>query len=681
MTAEKVHYDTVSKTLDAQGNVFYSEDELSLYSQTMMLKLATDEARLRRALFISPSTPIRGSAKVVYRDSRTLSRYTETAFTSCRPGNQDWVMHASNLKLNKESGKGSATGAWLEFKGVPIIYTPYIAFPLDDRRLSGLLAPNFGISNKNGYDISVPYYWNMAPNYDLTFRPRYMSKRGVMLAGDFRHLSRISNSELSLEVIPNDSLRDKTRYLGSFKNQMRLTQHLSTNIDANHVSDKDYFNDLGSNISFADFRFLRSQARINYDRPGVSFLTQAENYQVVDKTILPDVQPYRRLPQVKLDLDHAFDFMPLELAMTSEYVNFQHTGNTKPEGERYNVKPSVSFPMAAAGFFLTPKFSLQHTQYFLTNQLPGKSSNISRTLPIVSVDSGVFLEREFDLANSPYTHTIEPRLFYLYIPYKDQTAIPLFDTAEYDFNFNTLFRENLFSGTDRVQDANQVTAAVTSRIINSKTGQESLKLSVGEIFYFHDRRVCLVFNQDGSCNLQNSLLGSPNNSFSNLVTEFNAQLTDHLAFRSTVQWDHYENELTRTELSLRYLNRPDQIINLGYRFRQKLNGDDLLEQTDVSFRWPLFSNWYAIGRWQYSLFFNSTIESFAGFEKESCCWRFRIIGRRYVNTINTLFGQTFAGESQTGVFVQLELKGLTAFGDKLDQFFEKNIYGYRAPEK
>ncbi|MGR9052317.1 MAG: LPS-assembly protein LptD [Gammaproteobacteria bacterium] len=681
LAAEKVHYDTVSETLDAQGNVFYSEDALSLYSETMMLKLGSDEARLRRALFISPSTPIRGSAKVVYRDSKSLSRYTEAAFTSCRPGNQDWVLHASKMKLNKVSGKGSATGAWLEFKGVPVIYTPYIAFPLDDRRLSGFLAPSFGLSDKNGYDIAVPYYWNLAPNYDMTFRPRYLSKRGLMLAGDARHLSKISKSQLTVELLPNDSLTDRTRYLGALKSDIRLTQHVTANIDANHVSDKDYFNDLGSNISFSDFRFLKSRAAVNYNRPGVGFLTQFENYQVVDKSILPDAQPYRRLPQVLLDLKHTFDFMPMEVSMTGEYVDFQHTGRTKIEGERVNVKPSIAFPMAVAGAFLTPRFSLQHTQYFLRDQTVGKSGNLSRTLPTLSLDSGVLLERDFDLAGAPYIHTIEPRLFYLYVPTKDQTAIPLFDTAEFDFNFNTLFRENLYSGEDRVQDANQVTAAVTSRVINSKTGRESLKLSVGEIFYLKDRQVCLNFNADGSCNLDNSLLGSPNNSFSNLVTEFNAQLTEHLLFKSALQWDHYENQITRAQVDLRYWNRPEQIVNLGYRFRQKSNGDDLLEQTDVSFRWPLYDNWYFVGRWQYSLFFNSTIESFAGLEKESCCWRFRIIGRRYVNTINTLVGQTFSGDSQAGVFVQLELKGLSAFGDKLDQFFEKNINGYRKPEQ
>ncbi|PKM10407.1 MAG: LPS-assembly protein LptD [Gammaproteobacteria bacterium HGW-Gammaproteobacteria-3] len=686
LSGEKVHYDTVSQTLDSQGNVYYHDDTVSLYSETMLLKLATDEARLRKASFISPSTPLRGSADVVYQDSKSLTRYTEAAFTSCRPGNQDWVLHASKLKLNKASGQGSATGAWLEFKSVPVFYTPYIAFPLDNRRLSGFLAPSFGFSDKSGADISAPYYWNMAPNYDMTLRPRYLSKRGVMLAGDFRHLSKIGPSELTLELLPDDrdrpSISNSTRYLASFKNQMQLTPQLRTTIDANKVSDKDYFNDLGSNISFSDFRFLRSQAGVSYNIPGLAFFSQVESFQVVDPSITPNEIPLKRLPQIKLDLNHGFDSLPLNMALTSEYVNFQNAGSesTITEGQRFNIKPSVSMPLSTPSAFLTPRFSLQHTQYALNDQIPGASSNISRTLPIVSVDSGLFMERDFNFGQSSYIHTIEPRLFYLYIPRKDQTDIPLFDTAEFDFNFNTLFRENLFSGEDRIQDANQVTTAVTSRIINSATGQESLKFSVGEIFYLKERSVCLFFNPDGSCNVDTSLLTAPNKRVSNLITEFNAHLTDHLAFNSTVQWDHFRNELARTDLSLRYLNRPGQIVNLSYRFRQEVDGDDLLEQTDVSFRWPLIDDWYAVGRWQYSLLFNSSIESFGGFEKESCCWRFRIIGRRFVNTINTSTNQTFTGDSQTGVFVQIELKGLTAFGNKLDEFFEKNIPGYRKPE-
>lgn len=677
LTSDTVHYDTVSQTLDAQGNVYYSEDQVSLFSDTLMLNLGTDEARLREALFITPSVPIRGEAKVVYRDSKTLSRYTDAAFTSCKPGNQDWILHAGNLKINKLSGQGSAKNAWLEFKGVPVIYTPYISFPIDNRRLTGLLTPSFGVSDKSGFDVSVPYYWNIAPNYDATFRPRYLSKRGLMLAADFRHLSSFSRSALSFEVLPEDNLVKESRYLGSFKNSMIFTPNLSSVIDANYVSDKDYFNDLGNGISFSDTRFLRSYAGINYRRQGISFSTLADNYQIVDRTILPVQKPYRRLPQVKLDLNHEFDFMPLALAMESEYVNFDH--NNLVSGDRFNVKPSISFPVETAGAYVTPKFALQHTQYFLTDPNTGVSTDINRTLPIVSLDSGFFLEKNFNMADGSYIHTIEPRLFYLYIPNKDQSNIPIFDSAEYDFNFYSLFRDNRFSGADRVQDANQLTTAITTRIINAKTGQESFKFSLGEIFYFRDREV--VLNQlanSAPVPVNPGFINSTTNSFSNLIAELNTRLTDNLSLSSGMQWDHSSNRLNRSEVVLHYVNNREQIFNIGYRYRR-----DFLEQADISFRWPLFDNWYAIGRWQYSLFHNSSIESFAGIEKESCCWRFRIIGRRYINTIIAPDGNAIldaSGESQVGIFAQIELKGLSAFGDKLDEFFEKNIYGYRKPQ-
>ncbi|MBS3954605.1 MAG: LPS assembly protein LptD [Methylomicrobium sp.] len=680
LTADTVHYDTVSQTMDAQGHSFYSEDELSLYSESMMLKLGSDEARLRNAQFISPSTPIRGAAKAVYRDSKFLSRFTDVAFTSCAPGNQDWVMHASNLKLNKETGEGSAKNAWLEFKGVPFIYTPYISFPIDNRRKSGFLSPNLSFNDRNGYDVSAPYYFNIAPDYDATFRPRYISERGMMIGGDARYLSRISQSELSLDVLTTDALRnDETRFQGAFRNNVTFMPNLISTIDANYVSDDDYIDDMGNTINFNDTRFLRSHGDVRYNLPGVSFFSQLENYQTIDKTILPEQEPYRRLPQTRLDLDHSFDFMPLDVAMGSEFVYFQH--DEIVDGARFNVKPSVSMPLATPGTFLTPKFSLQHTQYSLNNQAVGKSDSISRTLPILSLDSGAIMERDLNLGQSAYTHTLEPRLFYLYIPNTDQDDIPIFDSAEYDFNFNSMFRENRFSGEDRVQDANQITTALTTRLIDQKTGREQLKLSVGEIFYFQDRRVDIptseILRNQSIAGAQVQAPQPLDTSLSNLVTEFNAQLTDHLKLVTALQWDHYQNDITRSEVALRYNNRTDQIVNLGYRYRQ-----DLLEQTDVSIRWPIVNNWYVVGRWQYSMLFNSTVESFAGFEKESCCWRFRIIGRRYINAINDLrfAEQAYTGESQTGVFVQLELKGLSSFGTSLDTFFERNIYGYRKPQ-
>lgn len=698
--SDVANYDTVSETLDLQGDVYYSEDALALYSDTAMLNLATDQGRLRDTMFIQPTTPLRGRAKVVYRDSKTLSRYKDVAYTSCRPGNQDWIIHASELKINDAAGKGSAKNAWLEFKGVPLFYSPYLSFPTDDRRLSGFLAPSLGNTQRAGFNFTVPYYWNIAPNYDATLRPRYLSKRGVLLAGDFRYLTEITAGEMTLEFMPNDSLRDLPRYFGRLLNSARFTPNLTSRMDLNYVSDKDYFNDLGNALSLTNLSYLHSQADISYINEGISFVNRVENYQAIDKAIQQRNRPYRRLPQSILNLNRSFDFMPLDTAMSAEYTYFQH--EELVNGQRFNIKPTVSLPLETSAAFLKPKLSLQHTQYELSEQQQvnidlGQPTSISRTLPIASIDTGLFLEREIDFGDSTYRHTIEPRLFYLYIPKDDQDDIPLFDTSLYDFNFSSLFRENRFSGNDRVQDANQVTAAVTSRLVDPETGRERARFDIGEIFYFRDREVGLCGDYYSSlCSVSRPIETS---SFSNVVSELNVQFTDHLSVDTGLQWSPDVNDIVRGEVMFHYVNQPGGIFNAGYRYRRNTvvtfpdRRNDII-QTDVSFHWPIYDNWYAVGRWQYSLLNNATRESFIGFEKENCCWRFRLIGRRWVNTaeINNAFGDTAIGnvdiasldpegESQTGVFFQVELKGLTGVGEKLDEFFEQNIYGYRKPRK
>jgi LPS-assembly protein len=696
--SDAASYDTVSETLDLQGDVYYSEDELSLYSDTAVLNLATDQGRLRDTMFISPAAPLRGRAKAVYRDSKTLSRYKDVAYTSCPPGNQDWVVHASELKLSDATGKGSAKNAWLEFKGTPVFYSPYLSFPIDDRRLSGFLAPSFGNTERAGFNFSVPYYWNIAPNYDATLRPRYLSKRGVLLAGDFRYLSEITEGKLSLEFLPDDSLREQSRYFARLLNNARFTPHLTSRMDLSYVSDKDYFNDLGNALSLTNLSYLHSQADVSYNNEGISFVNRVENYQAIDKAIPQRNRPYRRLPQSVLNLNRSFDFMPLDTAMNAEYVYFQH--EELVNGQRFNVKPSVSFPLETSGAFLRPRLSLQHTQYELSEQQTrnlGQPDSISRTLPIASIDGGLFFEREIDFGESAYMHTIEPRLFYLYIPKDNQDDIPLFDTSLYDFNFSSLFRENRFSGNDRVQDANQVTAAVTSRLVDPETGKERVRFDIGEIFYFRDREVGLCGNYYSPlCTVNRPIETS---SFSNLVSELNVRFTDHVSVDSGVQWSPDVNDIVRGDIMLHYVNQPGEIFNIGYRYRKNTvvtfpdRRNDII-QSDISFHWPIYDNWYAVGRWQYSLLNNATRESFIGFEKENCCWRFRLIGRRWVNTaiLNNAFGDTALGnvdiasldpegESQTGVFFQIELKGLTGVGEKLDEFFEQNIYGYRKPER
>jgi LPS-assembly protein len=488
-SSNAANYDSVSEALDLHGNVFYSDEELSLYSESATLKLASDEARLRDTLFISPTTPIRGRANAVYRDSKTFSRYKDVAYTSCEPGNQDWVIHATDLKMNKKTGDGSAKNAWLEFKGVPVFYSPYLTFPIDDRRKTGFLAPSFNSTQKGGFSLSAPFYWNIAPDFDATLRPRYYTKRGILLAGDFRYLTKKSEGSVSAEFMPDDDISNKSRYLASFKNNTRFTPNIRSNIDLNIVSDREYFSELGNALSFPYFSNVRSYADLSYVDKGVSLIGRVENYQNIDPDFSGRLTPYRRLPQLNLNLDHSFQSFPASLGLDSEYVYFHHDDSDLPLGHRLNIKPYVSFPIKTASAFVTPKVSVQHTQYLLDNQDIGVSSSVGRTVPIASVDSGLFLEKDVNLFGNSLLHTIEPRLFYLYIPKVNQDDIPIFDSSLYDFQYDSLFRENRFSGTDRVQDANQITAAFTSRLVDSETGLERLKINIGETLYFRDREV------------------------------------------------------------------------------------------------------------------------------------------------------------------------------------------------
>jgi len=680
------NYDSVSETLDLNGDVFYNEDELALYGHSASIKLASDQSKLRDAQFISPAGHFRGSSKVVYRDSKTFSRYKDAAYTSCRPGNQDWVLHADQLKLNDVEGKGAVKNAWLEFKGVPVFYTPYLSFPTDNRRTTGFLTPSLHYTQQGGVGLYTPYYWNIAPNYDATFSPRYLASRGLLLGVNFRYLTEMTKGGVKFEYLPNDKQLNKSRYLGAITNHTVYTPQITSNLDLNYVSDKNYFSQLGNALALPNFSYLISSADVNYVREGIALTARADNYQSVSSAVT--VLPYRRLPQVNLNLSHSFKtIVPIDVATESESVYFQH--GTQVNGERLNVKPSIAIPFQSASAFITPKLSLQHTEYFLSKQAIGTIGNISRTLPIASLDSGLFFEKDLNLGGSPMLHTLEPRLFYLYVPYKNQNNIPLFDTAQYDFVFNSLFRENRYAGTDRIQDANQLSVALTSRLVDSTTGQEKLKLSIGDILYFKNRNVTL-----------NQFFYPVETSFSSpIIAELSSQLTDHVSVETGLQWDpsvkdtvrnKYSSDITRGKAAIHFINQPNEIINAGYYYRKNAQVADRLDdiiQTDVSAHWPIYDDWSVVGRWQYSLLYNQTQEGFLGLEKENCCWRFRVIGRHYLSSLvnNTAFVSPGAnqvqGQAQTGIFFQIELKGLTGIGERLDTFFEKNIYGYRRSDQ
>lgn len=684
--ADFVTHDSVTDTLNAHGEMVYQEKGMTFSGDSGFLDTSTDRGTFRNSQFVLTTVPSRGTARVVHLDSNKLSRYEKFTYTTCPPGNQDWLLHASNVKINKETGRGTATNAWMQFKSVPILYLPYMSFPVDDRRQTGFLTPSFGFAGKNsGFNISVPYYFNLAPNYDATFTPRYLTERGPLFLGEVRYLTEMTRGMMFAEVMPHDEaplrrneVRGDLRGQGRFLNDTRFTENLTAHIDANYISDRNYLNDVRSPLSITNASQVTSIGSVTYADSGFSLTTAANYFQLTDpiyQTILKDQKPWYYLPKVQANYTTGlFDTGILATGMV-EIANFRNDGD-RAMGQRLLVRPKLYYPFQTTYGFFTPSFTLHHSQYWLTNVQENQAKQHSRTIPIFSVDSGLYFDREFKLADTPLVQTIEPRLFYVYIPYQDQTQLPPFDTTEYDFTLYQLFRENRYTGNDRIGDANQLTAALTTRLIDSTTGFERFRGTLGEIFYFQSPRLPL---------LAGTVLPE-NRFFSNVVVETTTNITDNWSLRAGGQWNPENNNVARGLVGVQYNDRDNHLFNLAYRYRR----DPVLDLTpvptgyigqslsiaDASFRVPVAKGWNLLGRWQYSTNFNTTLDAFAGFERETCCWRFSLVGRRFIN--NPATGSVREPDYNYGFFVQLELKGLGRLGDQVDNFLERSISGYRA---
>lgn len=694
-----------SDAVSARGNVIYLEKGLAYSSDTAFMRLKTDQGLLRNTQFIIETVPSRGTSRVTHIDSNSFSRYETLTYTACPPGNQDWMLHARSAKINKETGRGSANHAWLEFKGVPFFYTPYMSFPIDDRRQSGFLTPAFGNTRTGGFDLSLPYYFNLAPDYDATFWPRWLSNRGEMLRGEFRYLEDWARGRMIGEYVPHDQLYGGSRGQFGLTNDSNFSSiGVTSHLDVHTVSDPTYLNQLGNLLSIPLNTYIRSWGNVIQAGQalggGYSVSVLGDYFQPIDPTILKSQQPYYHMPQFTFSYDRGIAGTGLMFQGVGDWVSFANASNPAPvTGQRMNLRPRLYYPLQSTAGFVTPSMTLQQTSYWLDlPQNPGAVTGASpgRTVPIFSIDSGAYFEREFQLGKLPMQQTLEPRLFYLYVPAVNQNKLPTFDTGEFDFNFYQLFRENRFSGTDRIAQANQLTPALTSRFIDQEDGLERLRLSIGEIFYFTDPS-CPFANggstacfKDSSAPGGYSLVDPKAHGKSNVVGEVSSAISDNWSVRTTGQWNPAYSRLDRTQVGLQYNDHANNVINLSYRFRRNPTeypittgnitvppGGIQVQQTDVSFRLPVMPGWHLLGRWQYSLLNDTTSQAFVGVERENCCWRISLIGLHYLNGTAAGVANPQSALTNDTVFVQFELKGLGRLGEQIDQFLGQNIGGYR----
>ena len=653
LRADEVRYQRQQQLVQASGAIRYRDDGLEATATHAEFNLLTDSGQLDQASYLFAPRHARGEAAQARVETAQVLELHEATYTTCDPGNDDWLLRASQVRLDRTSGRGTAKHVSVDFKGVPIFYWPYLRFPIDDRRQSGFLTPTFASSNRVGLALSAPYYLNLAPNYDATITPRLLSKRGIQLQNEFRYLTESHVGAVNLELLPHDRAFGDSRTLFTLRDQGVLAPGWTSEVDFSYASDEQYFSDLGNSLSLASITHLERRADIRYTGDDWSLLGRLQGFQTMDPNIALVDRPYQRLPQLLFRGELPDSSYGLRYRVRGEYVYFYR--NDSVVGSRVDLEPGVSLPLNYRAGYLTPSLHLRQTSYLLGNTDPGANERPSRTLPVFSLDGGLFFERPLAWRGEAYTQTLEPRVYYLYVPYQNQDDIPIFDSAALDFSFSQLFRDNRFSGSDRVADANQITLALTSRLLEQDSGDERLRASAGQIFYFRDQLVTL--NPSG--------LGGRNDS-SDLVGELDYRLSPAWYARAAAQWNVDHQQTRRSTVQFHYQPDRKHIVNLGYRLRDDI--DIPLEQTDVSFLWPLGTGWSIVGRWNYSLEDSLNLDSFLGFEYNSCCWALRVVARDYIS------GTT--GDNNTGVYMQFELKGLTQLGDTVGGLLERGILGY-----
>jgi LPS-assembly protein len=736
ITADRVTYNDKTGRVSVAGSVDFLDPKLRVSSDSGSYDM-TGAANFDVANFQLMDRNGRGFARDIDVLPDGNLALTQVRYTSCPVGNEDWMLKASRLEIDTDAQEGVARNVVMRFKDVPIFYTPYISFPIGDERKSGLLFPSIGHSGSNGFELEVPYYFNLAPNYDLTLTPGVLTARGVELAGQYRYLTQDSHGQIDSTFLPNDTQEHGDRSYLHFTDITDLQHGLRVDADIANVSDHNYFNDFAVGSDQTSVTFLERRADVLYYDDVWRIRGQLQNFQTIDigvQTVCSpaelaqypalsaaacDQRPYSRVPRIQANALWPVANTPVELALDSEVVNFLR--DVGPTGVRLNLAPEIRWSSRGPGYFFEPAVGYDFTQYDLQNASAigiGASSTPTRALPYARLDAGLVFERDAG-SRGQRTQTLEPRVVYSYVPYRNQNSLPIFDTGLPDLNLTELFRTNRYVGEDRIGDANQVALALTTRLFDHVSGAQYLSATIGQIRYISIPRVGLPEEISGAStgaelvtvagvnplalpgqalvNARGQILGFNPGQYvsglavpsfaavapgqqvlvtfpaSDIVADVALTAYKHFSFNFDYLWNPYTQQTDKSEVSVQYRPDPSRVINLGYRFQENvLIQNPILKQWDGSFAWPIAGHWNTVGRWVYSLQDHQTIEQVAGVEYKSCCYKFQVVERRYVR-LNTVSG---AAGLDTSIALQLELTGLSSVGKPANTFLEREIRGY-----
>ncbi|HEU4670802.1 MAG TPA: LPS assembly protein LptD [Dyella sp.] len=687
LRADRVDYNDRTTDYDARGHVRY-QDAGELFSADRL----QGNNQAKRGVADNVTYQLlqsrgNGVAKQATLLDAQHSQYASVTYSTCDVGHRLWEISAHRLTLNRETGVGVAHGATMRFADVPFLYLPYLSFPIDNRRKSGFLAPTFGNSSHSGFMASVPYYLNLAPNYDATLEPRIYTKRGAMLAGQFRYLLPGTTGHLDFEYVPKDhgpdlkdsglSTQGRQRYLYKFGDTTQLWPGWAFSTSVNRVSDRNYLRDFSNDLYNTATNSIASNAYIHGAGNWWSASLGVDAYQNTDPYLSDRNLQYKRWPRATFNLDVPLSNW-LEFGMDNEAVAFRKDGFLG--GKRADLYPYLEADWQGAAWFVRPRVAYRYTAYQLDDNFdhygfggrlagsqvsPFTERNPSRALPISSLDTGLIFDRSTSLFGTSYTQTLEPRLYYLYVPYRDQANLPIFDTRPLNFDYWQLFSPNQYSGADRQMNANNLTGALTTRLLDDN-GVERFSASFGQIRYFDPQRVKLPGQQ------VTDWTGS------DYVAQASIQLNDDWRASSSYQWSPNTRQIDLGTFQVQRRIRTDGILNFSYRFRRTPGSTSvLLEQYDASTVYPVSDRWRLLGRWTYSVKDRRTVEALAGVQYESCCVIVSLVGRHYVNQYAP-FGTTATHiPSNNAVMFELQFKGLGAFNGQAEDFLRRAILGYQ----
>jgi LPS-assembly protein len=643
--------------LDGRGGVRLQSGADRFFGPEVQYNMLEDTGTIDAPRFLLDGLrPARGEAERLEFLGKNHYRLLKARYTTCEPGHDDWFLEASQLDLNYDTDEGKAEHPRLRFFDHTILAFPYASFPLENQRHSGFLAPYYSQTTTRGLEVGIPYYWNIAPERDATFTPVWMARRGEQLKSDFRYLGRPYLGEFKYEYLPHDPVFGATRTGLSWQHSQTFRPGLTGQVDYNKVSDDRYFVDFATQVKQVSVGNLPQDAFITRTGglPGAgNYSTQVrvQKFQTLQDPLAPIVPPYHRVPQLIASATYNDVAGKFDTALPGEYVRFVHP--TMVEGSRVSFGPTLAAPRIAPGWYVTPKTGLRYASYSLEHVDPttGQTAGPGMTIPWASLDSGLVFDRSARWFGQSLTQTLEPRFFYVYVPYHNQDQIPLFDTTLADFNYPQLFTENRFVGGDRFGDANQATLAITTRFLQND-GQERLRATLGQRFYFEEERVPLT--PGGPLRLSNK---------SDVLASIGGRASQSTSFDATTQYNPYGGGAERYSVAMRYAPAVAKVFNASYRFQR-----DLLRQIDLSGQWPVAAGWYGVGRYNYSFLDRRLLEGLAGAEYNAGCWVFRFVVQRI---------QAAAQVASTALIFQLEFTGVGQIGTaEAVQLLRRDVPGY-----